>query len=136
MIRVVLFLLLTLHGHAAIAESRDKSAIVQMSVQELRTSLNAREFAAVEVVQAFLARIDALDDAGPRLNAVIEVNPDAVAIAQALDRKMHTDGPVGPLHGIPVVLKANIDTGDRMATSAGSLALADHRAANDAFHVR
>jgi amidase len=83
----------------------------------------------------YLDRIAALDDGGPMLNAIIEVNPDAIAIAEELDRRREASGPVGPLHGVPVVLKANIDTADRMATSAGSLALAEHRAAEDAFLV-
>lgn len=91
---------------------------------------------AVEVTRSYLERIAAIDDAGPRLNAIIEINPAALAIAEDLDRRFAQSGPVGPLHGLPVVLKANIDTGDDMATSAGSLALAEHRAADDAFLVR
>jgi amidase len=78
-----------------------------------------------------LRRIAALDDSGPTLSAVIEVNPDAEAIARQLDEELDRGVP-GPLHGVPVLLKANIDTGDRMATSAGSLALAEHRARADA----
>src|SRR5690606_6227605 len=87
---------------------------------------------AERVTRAVLARIAALDDAGPRLNAIIETNPDALAIARELDARLAASGPVGPLHGVPVVLKANIATADAMATSAGSLALAEHRAAADA----
>ena len=73
---------------------------------------------------------------GPELNAIIEINPNAVAIAEELDRRFQASGVTGPLHGIPVVLKANIDTSDAMATSAGSLALVDHHASVDAFHVQ
>ncbi len=87
------------------------------------------------MTDAFLARIAALDDAGPRLNAMVEINPEARAIAAELDARFAKQGPTGPLHGLPVVLKANIDTGDRMATDAGSLALADHHAPADAFLV-
>ncbi len=70
-----------------------------------------------------------------RINAMIELNPDALAIAEALDRERREKGARGPLHGIPVVLKDNIDTADRMRTSAGSLALADAIAPRDAFVV-
>jgi amidase len=80
-----------------------------------------------------LRRIAALDDSGPRVSAVIEVNPDAEAIARELDeRRERLSGGLGPLHGVPILLKANIDTADRMATSAGSLALAEHHARVDA----
>ena len=75
------------------------------------------------IAQAYLARIDAVDRHGPAINAMIELNPDALAIAEALDRERREKGARGPLHGIPVVLKDNIDTADRMRTSAGSLAL-------------
>ena len=93
------------------------------------------DLSSVEIVRYYLARIEALDRSGPELNSIIELNPDALAIADALDRERGSSGPRGPLHGIPVVLKANIDTGDRMATSAGSLALEGHRAQDDAFLV-
>jgi len=89
------------------------------------------------LTRADLDRIARLDDAedGPQLNAVVELNPEALAIARGLDEALAADGPVGPLHGLPVLLKANIDTGDAMATHAGSLALADHHASEDAHHV-
>lgn len=84
---------------------------------------------------AYLARIEAIDRSGPRLNSVIELNPDALAIAEALDAERGKSGPRGPLHGIPVLIKDNIDTADRMRTSAGSLALAESIAPRDAFIV-
>lgn len=102
----------------------------------LRDRLAAGELTAEAVTRTYLERIAAIDDAGPRLNAIIEVNPDALAIARELDERFASEGATGPLHGVPVVLKANIDTGDRMATSAGSLALAAHLAGEDAFHVQ
>lgn len=101
----------------------------------LRDRLASGDLAAVTVTSAYLARISSIDDDGPMLNAIIEVNPDALAIARELDERFAESGPVGPLHGVPVVLKANIETADAMATSAGSLALADFRAEADAFHV-
>lgn len=77
------------------------------------------------LVEAYLARIEAIDRSGPALNAVIEVNPDALGIADALDKELREKGPRGPLHGIPILIKDNIDTADRMKTTAGSLALVD-----------
>ena len=88
-----------------------------------------------ELVRYYLDRIEAIDRNGPELRAIIELNPDALEIADALDEERRRSGPRGPLHGIPVVLKANIDTGDRMKTSAGSLALAMHQPPDDAFLV-
>ncbi|HET7616741.1 MAG TPA: amidase family protein, partial [Bacillales bacterium] len=85
------------------------------------------------LVLMYLERIAAYNHAGPGINAVLEVNPDALDIAVALDEERRTSGPRGPLHGIPVLLKDNIDTGDKMHTSAGSLALKDSYAAKDAF---
>jgi amidase len=99
---------------------------------ELRAELAAGRVSALRVTQAYLRRIAALDDAKPSLGAVIEINPDAEAIARALDERLRDGGVVGPLHGVPVLVKANIDTADSMATSAGSLALAEHRARADA----
>jgi amidase len=99
---------------------------------ELRDDLRDGEVTAEAVTRAFLERIAAIDDAGPRLNAVITINPDALEIAAALDAHYRTHGPKGPLHGVPVLLKDNIDTCDAMPTTGGSLALADRRAAADA----
>ncbi len=105
--------------------------IVGLDAVALRAELAAGRVSALQVTQAYLRRIAALDDAAPTLSAVIEINPDAEAIARSLDEQRER-GALGPLHGVPVLLKANIDTADRMATSAGSLALAEHRARADA----
>ncbi len=110
-------------------------ALEELSADELRQRLAEGSLTAEVVTRYFLDRIATLDDAGPTLNAIITTNPDAIAIAQELDQRMATSGPVGPLHGLPVVVKDNIDTGDRMATTAGSLALAEHFATEDAFLV-
>src|SRR4030095_6484097 len=75
------------------------------------------------IAQLYLQRIEAIDGRGPSLHAVIEINPDALQIAAALDVERKSKGPRGPLHGIPVLLKDNIDTADRMTTTAGALAL-------------
>ncbi|MCX7706735.1 MAG: amidase family protein, partial [Anaerolineae bacterium] len=90
---------------------------------------------AVALVENYLARIEAIDRAGPRLNSVIEVNPDALEIAAALDRERAERGPRGPLHGVPILVKDNIDTADKMQTTAGSLALVGSRPAQDATVV-
>jgi amidase len=105
--------------------------VVALDAVALRAEIAAGRLSALQVTQAYLRRIAALDDAGPMLSAVIEVNPDAEAIAQRLDEQRER-GTLGPLHGVPVLLKANIDTADGMATTAGSLALAAHRARADA----
>ena len=88
-----------------------------------------------ELTERYLDRIACFDASGPAINAVVELNPDAVAIADALDRERASRGPRGPLHGIPVLIKDNLDTADRMATAAGSLALSECGAARDAFVV-
>jgi len=87
------------------------------------------------LVGAYLARIADLDRSGPLLHAVIELNPDAPAIAAALDAEARTRGPRGPLHGVPILCKDNIDTADRMMTTAGSLALVGPPPARDATVV-
>ncbi len=109
--------------------------LTRLSAIELGARLRAGEISAAAVTGAFLARIAAIDDAGPQLNAMAEINPEARAIAAGLDQRFAAGGPLGVLHGLPVVVKANVDTGDRMVTHAGSLALAEHRAPTDAVVV-
>src|SRR5262245_10150686 len=98
--------------------------------------MRAGKETARSLVEKYLARIEAIDRGGLALRSVIEVNPDARSLADALDKERKEKGPRGPLHGIPVLLKDNIDTADRMATTAGSLALVGARPARDAFLVR
>ena len=92
-----------------------------------------RTLTARGLTENYLARIEAVDRGGPALNSVIELNPDALAIAEALDAERQAGTVRGPLHGIPILIKDNIDTGDRMQTTAGSLALEGSHAAQDAF---
>lgn len=108
----------------------------ETSIADLHDQMQRGDVTSEELVDWYIDRIAKIDTAGPRLNSIIEVNPDARAIAAALDREWQTSGPRGPLHGIPVVLKANIDTADQMFTSAGSLALANHSPPLDAFIVK
>ena len=125
-----LMLLLTL---AACTGERD---FTEASVAGLHDQLQRGELSSEDLVQWYIARIETIDRAGPALNSIIEINPDALRIARSLDQEWRTSGPRGPLHGLPVILKANIDTADQMYTSAGSLALAEHAPAADAYVVR
>jgi amidase len=122
----------TSQGAAAAAPSAPHADLEEATIGELAARMKSGELTAEALVAAYSERIDALDRKGPSLRAVIELNPDAPAIAKALDEERRAKGPRGPLHGIPVLLKDNIDTGDRMRTTAGSLALADAPAPADA----
>ena len=108
----------------------------ELTVSQLRTTLESGERTARSIAELYLRRADEIDQSGPGLHAIIERNPDALAIAQALDAERRAHGPRGPLHGIPVLIKDNIDTADRMKTSAGSLALAESVAREDAPLVK
>ena len=108
----------------------------EVTVAELQNGMAAGKFSSHELARKYLARIDEVDKHGPALNSLIELNPDALSIADALDKERKDKGPRGPLHGIPVVIKDNIDTGDRMQTTAGSLALIGSRAGKDSFVAR
>lgn len=108
----------------------------ETSIADLHDQMQRGETSSLELVDWYIERIESIDQSGPGLNSIIEINPDARRIAAALDREWKTSGPRGPLHGIPVVLKANIDTADQMYTSAGSLALAEHVPDEDAFIVK
>jgi len=105
------------------------------TIMELQTAMREGRLTSVRLTERFLERVEAYDRSGPRLNAVLEVNPQAREIAEALDRERASGGIRGPLHGIPLFLKDNIATADRLHTSAGSLALKDCFAPRDAFLV-
>ncbi len=107
----------------------------EASISELHDQMQRGELQSEQLLHWYLDRIAALDRSGPALAAIIELNPDALMTARALDEEWRESGPRGPLHGIPIVLKANIDTADKMHTTAGSLALAEHRPPEDAFLV-
>lgn len=97
--------------------------VEEATIAELQAQLATRGLTSHSLVQRYQARIEAIDRRGPALNSIIELNPEAEAIARALDRERRAGHVRGPLHGIPVVLKDNIGTADRMMTTAGSLAL-------------
>jgi amidase len=104
----------------------------EATILELQRAQTEGRLTARALAEAYLARTDAIDAAGPRLASVIERNPDAIAAADALDRERKERGPRGPLHGIPILIKDNIATADRMATTAGSLALVGAKPPRDA----
>jgi amidase len=143
------FLQTGLAGAAVVAsgfgpgEDKDKSAgkmepfeLEEMTIADLQERMKSGKDSARSLAQKYLARIDSIDRNGPALNSIIEANPDALDIAETLDKERKAKGPRGPLHGIPLVIKDNIDTADRMATTAGSLALIGSRPPEDAFLVR
>jgi amidase len=107
-----------------------------ITIAELQEGMRSGKWTAHSLVEKYLARIEAVDRHGPTLRSVIEVNPDALELANALDKERKDKGARGPLHGIPVLVKDNIDSADRMATTAGSLALVGSKPPRDAFLVQ
>lgn len=105
----------------------------ELTITELQQGLKSGKYSSRSLVEKYLARIDDIDKKGPVLNSIIEINPEAEAIATALDRERKEKGARGPLHGIPILIKDNIDTADRMMTTAGSLALVGSKPHRDAF---
>ncbi|MBZ5546730.1 MAG: amidase [Acidobacteriia bacterium] len=105
----------------------------ELTLDDFQKALQSGPLTSHSLTEKYLARIQEIDKAGPRINAIIEVNPEALEIAAALDKERKEKGPRGPLHGVPVLIKDNIDTADRMSTTAGSLALLDSRPSKDAF---
>jgi amidase len=117
---------------AADAPASAATAQEEAGIGDLQRRMASGELSAHSIVLQYLDRITAVDKSGPSINAIIELNPDALKIADELDAERKGGKVRGPMHGIPVVIKDNIDTADRMHTSAGSLALADSIAALDA----
>jgi amidase len=106
------------------------------SISSLQEKMNSGKYSSEQITQLYLNRIEAIDKKGPLLNSVIEINPEALLIAKTMDEERKTGKIRGPLHGIPILVKDNIDTGDKMQTTAGALALEGHIAAKDAFVVK
>ena len=103
----------------------------EMTIAELQEGMKAAKYTAREIAEKYLTRIAALDKRGPAVNSVIEVNPDALALAEASDKERKAKGARGPLHGISMLIKDNIDTADKMMTTAGSLALVGSKVPKD-----
>jgi amidase len=108
----------------------------ELSIDELQRGIESGKFTSRSLVEKYLTRIEAVDTTGPQLKSVIEANPDALALADAADKARQAKQERGPLHGIPVLIKDNIDTVDKMATTAGSLALVGARPPEDSFVVK
>jgi len=108
----------------------------EWTIAELQEKMEAGELTSHQIAELYMQRIEAVDKSGPFINSIIELNPDAFEIADTLDAERKAGKVRGPLHGIPVLLKDNIDTHDRMQTTAGSLALEGNIAAKDAFIVK
>lgn len=105
----------------------------EITIPQLQEGMKSGKFTARSLVEKYLERIDDIDKRGPAVNAIIELNPDAPSIADTLDQERTAKGPRGPLHGIPMLIKDNIDTADRMMTTAGSLALLGSKPPKDSF---
>jgi amidase len=119
----------------SLAPAQTRFDLEEATVAGLQAKHKSGEYTARSLAEKYLERIDAIDKHGPNLNAVIELNPDALSIAEALDKERRDKGTRSPLHGIPVLIKDNIDTADRMMTTAGSLALNGSIAPRDAVVV-
>jgi amidase len=114
----------------------DDFELNETTIAELQKSMEAGKYNSRKIVELYLQRIQALDKEGPALNSVIEINPDALAIADEMDRERKSGNIKGPLHGIPVLIKDNIDTADKMQSTAGAIALEGHFAETDSFIVK
>lgn len=110
--------------------------LTEITIDELQRKMQSGEHTSRSITQLYLDRIDAIDKKGPAINAVIEINPEALAIADSMDNERKNGKVRGPMHGIPVLVKDNINTGDKMMTTAGALALAGNKAAKDAFIIK
>lgn len=108
----------------------------EVTIGELQQAMRSGKFSSTELTEKYLARIGAIDKSGPAINSVIELNPDAEKIAADLDAERSAGRERGPLHGVPILIKDNIDTADRMMTTAGSLALVGAKPPRDSFVAR
>ena len=114
----------------------DDFELNEITIDELQQKMKSGAYTSRSITELYLKRIEALDKKGPALNAVIEINPDALAIADEMDKERKAGKVRSPLHGIPILVKDNIDTADKMMTTAGSLALEGNKASKDAFIIK
>jgi len=106
------------------------------TISSLQEKLTSGKYSSEKLVELYLKRIETIDKEGPTLNSIIEINPDAISIAREMDKERRDGKLRGDLHGIPVLIKDNIDTADKMQTTAGSLSMVGNIASNDAFVVK
>ncbi len=118
------------------AEPVDGFLLNEITIDELKQKMQSGELTSRSITAMYLQRIGAIDKNGPKLNAVIELNPNALAIADDMDKERKAGKVRGPMHGIPVLIKDNINTGDSMMTTAGALALEGNKASKDAFIIQ
>jgi amidase len=124
-----------MNSHISVSNNDNIFELEEVTLMDLQAGMRSGKLTSEELVILYLERIDKLDKKGPSINSFLEINPEALAIAKEMDRERKQKGPRGILHGIPVVIKGNIDTADGMTTTAGSLALAGSRPPKDAFIV-
>ncbi|GAB3903134.1 amidase [Mucilaginibacter boryungensis] len=113
----------------------DKFELNEVTIDTLQEKMNAGTYTSRSITELYLKRIEAIDKKGPKLNSIIELNPDALAMADAMDKERKNGKVRGAMHGIPVLVKDNIDVAGKMMTTAGALALNGHIAAKDAFII-
>jgi amidase len=114
----------------------EQIGLEELTIHTIQSMMERGTITGRMLTEQYLARIQKIDKKGPAVNSIIELNPDALTIADALDQERKSKGPRGPLHGIPILIKDNIDTSDKMMTTAGSLALVGSKPAKDAFIVQ
>ncbi|MDF2432167.1 MAG: amidase [Mucilaginibacter sp.] len=117
-------------------EKPDDFALNEVTIDTLQQKMQSKEYTSRSITEMYLKRINDIDKSGPKLNAVIELNKDVLSIADAMDKERAAGKVRGPLHGIPVLIKDNISTGDTMHTTAGSLAIGDNIYKQDAFIIQ
>ncbi|HWZ14232.1 MAG TPA: amidase [Mucilaginibacter sp.] len=116
-------------------DTPDDFVLNEVTIDALQQKMQSKEYTSRSITELYLKRIEAIDKNGPKLNAVIEINKDALTMADAMDKERAAGKVRGPLHGIPVLIKDNISTGDSMHTTAGALAIADNITKQDAFII-
>jgi len=132
----LLILILSCTVQTETESAYEQLGLEEITINELKAGYDSGEFTIRQVVEAYLERIETIDKNGPKLNSILQTNPDALQIAESLDEDLQNGNPAGPLHGIPVILKDNIDTGDKMQTTAGSRFLAGSNPPDDSFIVQ
>ncbi len=136
-ILLIIFMIFQISCNAPLKESQntgsDKFRFLEQDIGQIQKGYNDGNYTIKELVQAYLDRIEGIDKNGPAINSIIQVNPDALKIAEELDNEMSEGKLRGPLHGIPIILKDNIDTHDGMATTAGSRALMNSYPLKDSY---
>jgi len=113
--------------------AKNKINVEEITIDQIQTAYQNGDYTITELVQIYLDRIEEIDQNGPALNSVLQLNPDALEIARELDKEMQNGKIRGPMHGIPVLLKDNIDTHDKMNTTAGANVLENSKPLQDSW---